>query len=244
MGATGATGITGATGAVGVAGTPGLDGAPGVTGPIGPTGVAGLDGAPGATGATGAPGATGVLFQGAWSDATSYAQTDSVSFQGSSYISLQDANFNHPPDTSPTFWSLLAQGGATGPPGRLACLAPRRRWRHRGARTNWRRGSHRGYGHHRRQRGRLAWRARPVSMAPRGDGPIGPTGVAGLDGAPGATGATGAPGATGALFKAPGVTRRPMPRPIVSAFRAVVISRYKMPISTTRPTPALPSGVC
>ena len=99
------SGATGATGAAGVAGTPGLDGAPGVTGPIGPTGVAGLDGA---------PGATGVLFQGAWSDATSYAQTDSVSFQGSSYISLQDANFNHPPDTSPTFWSLLAQGGATG----------------------------------------------------------------------------------------------------------------------------------
>src|SRR5215510_11004883 len=113
----GLQGPAGAQGPPGPQGGKGDKGDPGAPGPAGVTGVTGPPGITGATGPTGATGATGVLFQGAWSDATSYTQTDSVSFQGSSYISLQDANFNHPPATSPTFWSLLAQGGATGATG-------------------------------------------------------------------------------------------------------------------------------
>ena len=33
-----------------------------------------------------------------------------MAYNGAAYISLQSSNTNHQPDTSPTFWSLLAQG--------------------------------------------------------------------------------------------------------------------------------------
>src|SRR5207247_11368715 len=69
----------------------------------------------GPTGATGVTGATGppVTFQGNWSSATTYALGDVVFYSGSAYISLQNANLNHQPNTSPTFWALLAQHGET-----------------------------------------------------------------------------------------------------------------------------------
>jgi hypothetical protein len=41
-----------------------------------------------------------------------------VQFNGSSYISIQ-AGTGHSPDTSPTFWSVLAQVGATGSNGSI-----------------------------------------------------------------------------------------------------------------------------
>jgi hypothetical protein len=74
----------------------------------------------GPTGATGATGATGppVSFQGAWSGATTYATGDVVSYSdGSSYVSLQAGNLNNNPVSSPAFWSVLAQAGATGATG-------------------------------------------------------------------------------------------------------------------------------
>src|SRR5262249_17579076 len=96
-------------------------------GPAGPTGAAGdtgATGAAGATGSTGSAGATGLTFQGAWSGSTTYAAMDAVSFGGSSYISLQDGNLNHSPDTSPAFWRLLAQVGATGLTGATGAAGP------------------------------------------------------------------------------------------------------------------------
>ncbi len=128
-GATGATGVTGnagatgsagATGPVGATGSTGVPGGIGLTGPpglTGPAGAAGANGAPGSNGVTGATGATGLTFKGGWSPTTAYAATDTVGFAGSSYISLQGGNVNHAPDSSPTFWSLLAQGGTTGTTG-------------------------------------------------------------------------------------------------------------------------------
>ena len=67
----------------------------------------------------GANGLAGLTWQGAWNSGTTYALNDAVSYNGSSYISIQ-AGTNQTPDTSPTFWSLLAQmgaAGATGPAG-------------------------------------------------------------------------------------------------------------------------------
>ncbi|MBS1799730.1 MAG: DNRLRE domain-containing protein [Acidobacteria bacterium] len=107
IGPAGPIGITGAAGAQGV---PGLQG---IQGPAGPAGVAGATGATGATGPQGPP----VSFQGTWSNATTYALGDAVSYNGSSYISLVSANINHQPNSSPAQWSLLAQQGATGPAG-------------------------------------------------------------------------------------------------------------------------------
>src|ERR1700685_1450787 len=79
--------------------TPGPTGAPRTAGPTGPTGPQGL------------------TWQGTWTGATTYALNDAVQFNGTSYISIQASNLNHEPDTSPTFWNMLAQAGATGPTG-------------------------------------------------------------------------------------------------------------------------------
>jgi hypothetical protein len=51
-----------------------------------------------------------LTWQQSWNGATIYASNDAVQFNGSSYISLQANNQNHEPDSSPSFWSLLAIG--------------------------------------------------------------------------------------------------------------------------------------
>ena len=107
QGVPGVAGVAGATGPIGPIGPQGLQGIQGLVGPAGPTGASG---AIGAMGPQGPP----VSFQGAWSNATTYALGDAVFFNGSSYISLVSSNINHQPDTAPAQWSLLAQQGATG----------------------------------------------------------------------------------------------------------------------------------
>ena len=99
-GAMGPQGLAGPMGAMGPQGPAGATGVTGVAGPIGATGAAGLNGATGATGAAGpigATGATGLLFQGPWDSSTTYAQADTVRFNGSSYIALQSNNLTSPP---------------------------------------------------------------------------------------------------------------------------------------------------
>ncbi len=127
-GATGAAGPPGPRGATGAAGTNGVDGAMGPLGPKGDTGAAGANGAngaigppgsqgpQGATGATGPAGPQGLTWQGTWNNSTAYALNDAVEYSGTSYISIQ-AGTGQQPDASPTFWSVLAQMGATGPTG-------------------------------------------------------------------------------------------------------------------------------
>jgi hypothetical protein len=65
-------------------------------------------------------------WQGAWSSATSYRMSDAVSYNGSAYIAIQPGT-NQEPDTSPTYWGVLAaQGsmGATGPTGATGATGP------------------------------------------------------------------------------------------------------------------------
>ena len=57
------------------------------------------------------------MWHGTWSIETTYNLNDAVSYNGSSYISLQPGNVSQPPDTAPTFWSLVALAGATGSTG-------------------------------------------------------------------------------------------------------------------------------
>ncbi len=59
----------------------------------------------------------GVTWRGAWTSTEPYAAGDGVSFEGSSYISLQAENITHQPDASPAYWDLLAQKGEVGPAG-------------------------------------------------------------------------------------------------------------------------------
>jgi hypothetical protein len=69
-------------------------------------------GAPGSATA----GSAGMAWQGTWSNTKAYAVNDAVECNGSSYISIQ-AGTAQSPDISPTYWSVLAQQGATGPQG-------------------------------------------------------------------------------------------------------------------------------
>ena len=90
----------------------------------------------------------------------SYALNDAVEYNGSSYIGIQ-AGMDQAPDTSPTFWSLLAQIGATGAPGSAGAMGP------------------------------IGPAGATGPMGPGGPmGPMGPTGTAGPAGAPGTSGPT------------------------------------------------------
>jgi hypothetical protein len=40
----------------------------------------------------------------AWNSGTTYALNDEVQFSGLNWLSLQNGNTNHQPDTSPTWW--------------------------------------------------------------------------------------------------------------------------------------------
>jgi Collagen triple helix repeat (20 copies) len=185
-GAIGPTGATGADGATGPQGLQGIQGAQGVQGIQGVPGTIGPQGVTGPTGATGATGATGLTFQGSWSLITIYATGDAVNFGGSSYISLADGNVNQSPDTSPAFWSLLAQAGATGATGDIGPTGAT--------------GS----------QGIQGIQGIPGTIGPQGltgatgaTGATGPQGIQGVAGATGATGSTGATGATGSSGSGP-----------------------------------------
>src|ERR1043166_8886138 len=110
-------------GATGAAGPAGADGAQGPQGPQGPQGVAGAQGPQGPAGADGAAGAqgptgpAGMVWRQAWDSGTNYSVNDAVQYNGASYISIQ-AGIGQTPDTiGSTFWSLLADKGATGAAG-------------------------------------------------------------------------------------------------------------------------------
>lgn len=62
-----------------------------------------------------------LIWRGAWSNVTTYAQYNAVSHGGSSWVSKQDSNLNQTPPTLPTesdsWWELLAKKGDTGTTG-------------------------------------------------------------------------------------------------------------------------------
>lgn len=79
----------------------------------------------GNTGATGATGAKGVLFavKGAWASGTAYvnnaAQIDVVTYSGSSYACVKShTSSSSILPTNATYWTLIAQKGATGATGK------------------------------------------------------------------------------------------------------------------------------
>jgi uncharacterized protein (TIGR03437 family) len=126
-GAAGPAGPSGPAGARGPAGAAGAVGAAGATGPAGATGATGAMGAAGPAGPSGPAGAAGpqgLTWQGSWSNSATYAQYDAVQYNGSSYISLQASNLNHEPDTSPTFWNILAEMGTAGASGPAGAAGP------------------------------------------------------------------------------------------------------------------------
>lgn len=105
-------------------GDTGAKGATGATGSQGPKGDKGDTGATGAAGAKGATGAKGVSFvvKGAWASGTAYVnnttQIDVVTYNGSSYA-CKTSHTASPSilPTNTTYWTLIAQKGATGAKG-------------------------------------------------------------------------------------------------------------------------------
>src|SRR5262249_60857933 len=70
----------------------------------------------GATGKQGPAGLGGMTWRGPGSGPPAYAVNDAVAYNGTSYFSIQ-AGTNHQPDTSSSFWTVLAQKGDTGATG-------------------------------------------------------------------------------------------------------------------------------
>ena len=73
----------------------------------GPTGAPGMDGPPG----------PGINWLGEWQPSTTYAEDDAAFYNGSSWISLLNGNYNNAPYEGSGYWGLLARTGATGPTG-------------------------------------------------------------------------------------------------------------------------------
>ena len=161
-GASGPAGPEGARGLTGATGPQGPQGLTGPTGPAGPQGPIGLTGATGPQGSTGPTGPQGLVWQGAWSNTSTYACNDGVQFNGTSYIALQSSNINQQPDLSPAFWSVMAQVGATGPQGLTGGDWPRR-----ATGADWRDGARRAAGADRPTRGNRTSRADRTHRAPR-----------------------------------------------------------------------------
>jgi hypothetical protein len=117
VGPAGPQGLPGVAGATGAQGVPGAMGAQGLQGPAGPAGPVGATGPAGANGTNGVNGTPGLMWEGAWSSATSYAVNDAVSFSGTSYLSLEANNLGQRPDLFPADWAVLAQAGSAGAAG-------------------------------------------------------------------------------------------------------------------------------
>ncbi len=105
-------------GDVGPQGTQGIQGIQGEQGPQGNQGIQGPQGLQGIQGIQGTVGPEGppVTFKGTWASGTQYDTGDAVFYDGSSYVSLADANSGNTP-TGGAPWALLAQQGDTGPQG-------------------------------------------------------------------------------------------------------------------------------
>jgi len=83
----------------------------------GRSGISGLSGASGASGASGRSGLSGIglsWISGGWDFELTYSINDLVSYNGSSYISLQNNNSNQIPSSSPSYWELVAASGISG----------------------------------------------------------------------------------------------------------------------------------
>lgn len=61
--------------------------------------------------------------RGVWSSGTTYAVNDLIVFSGSSYLSTINGNIGHQPDTNPSDWQLIAQGGGGSNPGTATEMA-------------------------------------------------------------------------------------------------------------------------
>ncbi|SFC07649.1 Carbohydrate binding domain-containing protein, partial [Pseudoalteromonas denitrificans DSM 6059] len=128
-GIAGKDGLDGKNGVDGIAGKDGLDGKNGVDGIAGKDGLAGkngvdgtagkdgLDGTNGVDGIAGKDGKDGLRFRGVWDQNTEYVKNDFVTYQGNTYITLnnlQSDNESKMPELDSQNWKLFVAKGDKG----------------------------------------------------------------------------------------------------------------------------------
>ncbi len=111
--AKGERGLQGLQGIQGPEGPQGVQGPEGIQGPKGDTGAQGPTGAEGPQGPQGDP---GLSYRGVWTSGETYNSDETVTYNGSSYISLR-VSIGQNPSISPDDWGLLAAKGDVGPVG-------------------------------------------------------------------------------------------------------------------------------
>jgi hypothetical protein len=85
-------------------------------------GSKGDPGTPGEDGAKGDKGEPGLVWQGEWNADKTYAVDDAVSYEGSSYVAVEE-NADKAPDQN-SEWNLLARKGDQGAPGETGATGP------------------------------------------------------------------------------------------------------------------------
>lgn len=103
--------VSGARGLQGPQGPEGPQGIQGIQGEDGPQGIQGIQGE---QGPQGAPGPT-LNWLGDYDNVADYVEYDAVSYDGSSYMCIDDSTGNLPTDTD--YWVLIAEKGDQGAPG-------------------------------------------------------------------------------------------------------------------------------
>jgi type VI secretion system Hcp family effector len=106
----------GAVGPPGPAGPQGPEGQPGLPGPQGPQGLTGPQGPQGLVGPK------GLIWRGAWDEATQYEADEAVSHEGSAWLAKQASKGIVPADGD--VWSLLAARGLQGVDGPQGPIGP------------------------------------------------------------------------------------------------------------------------
>ena len=85
----------------------------------GTSGTSGSSGSNGSSGTSGTSGSSGIGFnyQGNWTGTTTYNLNDVITYNGQSYVSLQNGNLNKQPSVQPAWWSLFSAAGSSGTSG-------------------------------------------------------------------------------------------------------------------------------
>ena len=88
----------------------------GTSGSSGSSGTSGSSGSSGTSGTSGSSG-SGFNYYGTWSDTTTYIINDVITYNGQSYVSIQNGNLNKQPSVQPAWWSVFSAAGSSGTSG-------------------------------------------------------------------------------------------------------------------------------
>jgi len=85
----------------------------------GTSGTSGQNGSSGTSGTSGSSGSSGTGFNylGSWDNTVSYNTNDVITYNGQTYVSLQNGNLNKQPSVQPAWWTVFSAAGSSGTSG-------------------------------------------------------------------------------------------------------------------------------